>query len=95
MVPSPIEVDRQMEEMKGSVLEVKNDRLNIIQEHDYFDNQRPMRTTSIRETGDWDAAGEDSDEGFQPLTSIVPNHLKSKDDEMTFGQKQKGMTSLE
>lgn len=54
-----------------------------------------MRTTSIRDTGDWDAAGEDSDEGFQPLTSIVPNHLKNKGDEMAFGQKQRGMTNLE
>ena len=62
-------------------MEVKNDRLNLVEEEDYFDTRRDDKGSgTIRQSEDWEAAGDDSEEEWQPLGSIVPEHLKSEDE---------------
>ena len=81
MVPSPDLVNQEMEDAKGSILEIKNDRLNLVEEEDYFDTRRDVKGSGpIRQSKDWEAAGDDSEEEWQPLGSIVPDHLKREDE---------------
>jgi len=83
VVPSPDLVNQEMEDAKGSILEIKNDRLNLVEEEDYFDTRRDVKSggrATIKSSKDWEAAGDDSEEEWQPLGSIVPDHLKSEDE---------------
>ena len=80
VIPSPVEVDKSIEEAKGSVTDIKHKGYNVPSDTNYFDQIRDSRKT-LRDSVDWrQNAEEDSDEEIAPLQAIIPDHLKKPED---------------
>lgn len=74
VVPSPLVVDKLIDDHKGSVLNVSLG-LNVIKDKNHFDQIRTQKDTVVQNDSWRDSAMVDSDDELAPIEAIVPTHL--------------------